>query len=117
VAELYEEIIAKGIATPRQIDAALDRYASLPGKYADEETPQASVAPAARRRLSPALAAPAGSAIGGLTSLASAWLTTFVLPEAVLAKLEGGAACLTFGSGMAAATAVFLALIPTPGLL
>ena len=31
---------------------------------------------------------------------------TFVLPEALLARLEGGAACLTFGSGMAAATAV-----------
>jgi len=37
---------------------------------------------------------------------------TFVLPEALLARLEGGAACLTFGSGMAAATAVFLALRP-----
>ena len=35
---------------------------------------------------------------------------TFVQPEAVLAALEGGAACLTFASGMAAATAVFLAL-------
>jgi cystathionine gamma-synthase len=37
---------------------------------------------------------------------------TFVLPEALLARLEGGAACLTFASGMAAATAVFLALKP-----
>src|SRR5579871_2852036 len=37
---------------------------------------------------------------------------TFVQPEALLAKLEGGAACLTFASGMAAATAVFLALQP-----
>ncbi|HLK83627.1 MAG TPA: PLP-dependent aspartate aminotransferase family protein [Xanthobacteraceae bacterium] len=37
---------------------------------------------------------------------------TFVQPEALLAKLEGGAACLTFASGMAAATAVFLALRP-----
>src|SRR5262249_58294772 len=37
---------------------------------------------------------------------------TLVQPEALLAKLEGGAACLTFASGMAAATAVFLALRP-----
>jgi cystathionine gamma-synthase len=37
---------------------------------------------------------------------------TFVAPERLLAKLEGGAACLTFASGMAAATAVFLALRP-----
>jgi cystathionine gamma-synthase len=37
---------------------------------------------------------------------------TFIQPEALLAKLEGGAACLTFASGMAAATAVFLALRP-----
>src|SRR5438477_50133 len=33
-------------------------------------------------------------------------------PEALLAALEGGAACLTFASGMAAATSVFLALKP-----
>jgi cystathionine gamma-synthase len=37
---------------------------------------------------------------------------TFVPPETLLANLEGGAACLTFASGMAAATAVFLALRP-----
>jgi cystathionine gamma-synthase len=37
---------------------------------------------------------------------------TFVPPEELLAELEGGAACLTFASGMAAATAVFLALRP-----
>jgi cystathionine gamma-synthase len=37
---------------------------------------------------------------------------TFLPPEGLLAKLEGGAACLTFASGMAAATAVFLALRP-----
>src|SRR5215467_7749132 len=37
---------------------------------------------------------------------------TFVQPEALLNRLEGGAACLTFASGMAAATAVFLALGP-----
>jgi cystathionine gamma-synthase len=37
---------------------------------------------------------------------------TFVLPEALLTRLEGGSACLTFASGMAAATAVFLALRP-----
>jgi cystathionine gamma-synthase len=37
---------------------------------------------------------------------------TYVQPEALLAQLEGGAACLTFASGMAAATAVFLALKP-----
>jgi cystathionine gamma-synthase len=37
---------------------------------------------------------------------------TFVQPEALLTKLEGGAASLTFASGMAAATAVFLALRP-----
>ena len=37
---------------------------------------------------------------------------TFVQPEALLARLEGGAACCTFASGMAAATAVFLALRP-----
>jgi cystathionine gamma-synthase len=35
---------------------------------------------------------------------------TFVQPEALLARLEGGAACLTFASGMAAAITVFLAL-------
>jgi cystathionine gamma-synthase len=33
-------------------------------------------------------------------------------PEKLLAALEGGAACLTFASGMAAAAAVFLALKP-----
>jgi cystathionine gamma-synthase len=33
-------------------------------------------------------------------------------PEALLAALEGGAAALTFSSGMAAATSVFLALKP-----
>jgi cystathionine gamma-synthase len=33
-------------------------------------------------------------------------------PEALLAALEGGTACLTFASGMAAASAVFLALKP-----
>jgi cystathionine gamma-synthase len=33
-------------------------------------------------------------------------------PEALLAQLEGGAAALTFASGMAAATTVFLALKP-----
>jgi len=32
---------------------------------------------------------------------------TFAQPEALLAALEGGAACLTLASGMAAATAVF----------
>jgi cystathionine gamma-synthase len=37
---------------------------------------------------------------------------TFAQPEALLAELEGGAACLSFASGMAAATAVFLALRP-----
>jgi cystathionine gamma-synthase len=37
---------------------------------------------------------------------------TFVPAEGLLAKLEGGAACLTFASGMAAATAIFLALRP-----
>src|ERR1700736_210362 len=37
---------------------------------------------------------------------------TFEHPEALLAALEGGAGCLTFASGMAAATAVFLALKP-----
>src|SRR5258707_8545533 len=37
---------------------------------------------------------------------------TFVQPEALLATLEGGAACLTFASGMAAAAAVFFALRP-----
>ena len=37
---------------------------------------------------------------------------TFAQPEALLAELEGGAACLTFASGMAAATAIFLALRP-----
>ena len=36
----------------------------------------------------------------------------FRLPEAVLTALEGGAACLMFSSGMAAAMAVFLALKP-----
>ncbi|MBV8650951.1 MAG: PLP-dependent transferase [Alphaproteobacteria bacterium] len=37
---------------------------------------------------------------------------TFEHPEALLAALEGGADALTFSSGMAAATAVFLALKP-----
>src|SRR5712692_4173366 len=37
---------------------------------------------------------------------------TFVQPEALLTRLEGGASCLAFASGMAAATAVFLALRP-----
>jgi cystathionine gamma-synthase len=37
---------------------------------------------------------------------------TFVQPEALLTELEGGSACMTFASGMAAATAVFLALRP-----
>jgi cystathionine gamma-synthase len=37
---------------------------------------------------------------------------TLVQPEALLTRLEGGATCLTFASGMAAATAVFLALRP-----
>jgi cystathionine gamma-synthase len=37
---------------------------------------------------------------------------TFEQPEALLAALEGGAGCLTFASGMAAATAIFLALRP-----
>ena len=37
---------------------------------------------------------------------------TFEHPEALLAALEGGAEALTFSSGMAAATAVFLALKP-----
>jgi len=37
---------------------------------------------------------------------------TFAQPEALLARLEGGASCLAFASGMAAATAVFLALGP-----
>src|SRR3990170_4862061 len=35
--------------------------------------------------------------------------------EDVLCQLEGGAACLMFGSGMAAATAAFLALERIPG--
>ncbi len=37
---------------------------------------------------------------------------TFDQPEALLAALEGGAGALTFASGMAAATAIFLALRP-----
>ena len=37
---------------------------------------------------------------------------TFEQPEALLAALEAGADCLLFASGMAAATAVFLALRP-----
>src|SRR5260370_10016795 len=37
---------------------------------------------------------------------------TLVQPEPLLAILDGGAACLTFASGMPAATAVFLALRP-----
>lgn len=37
---------------------------------------------------------------------------TFTQPEALLARLEGGAAAMLFASGMAAATAVFLALKP-----
>src|SRR5260370_960382 len=36
----------------------------------------------------------------------------FDQPEAVLAQLENGAAAMLFSSGMAAATAVFLALSP-----
>ena len=37
---------------------------------------------------------------------------TVLRAEALLNQLEGGAGCLLFGSGMAAATAVFLALAP-----
>ena len=37
---------------------------------------------------------------------------TYLLPEAMIAKLEGGAACRLFASGMAAVTAVFQALAP-----
>jgi cystathionine gamma-synthase len=37
---------------------------------------------------------------------------SFEQPESLLAALEGGAECLTFASGMAAATTVFLALKP-----
>lgn len=37
---------------------------------------------------------------------------SFEQPEALLAALEGGEECITFASGMAAATAVFLALRP-----
>ena len=37
---------------------------------------------------------------------------TFDHAEALLAALEGGAACLTFASGMAAATTVFQGLAP-----
>ena len=37
---------------------------------------------------------------------------SFDQPEALLARLEGGAAALAFASGMAAATTVFLALAP-----
>jgi cystathionine gamma-synthase len=37
---------------------------------------------------------------------------TFEQPEALLARLEGGSAAMLFASGMAAATAVFLALQP-----
>ncbi|MBV9522340.1 MAG: PLP-dependent transferase, partial [Alphaproteobacteria bacterium] len=37
---------------------------------------------------------------------------SFDQPEAVLAALEGGTASLVFASGMAAATAVFMALLP-----
>ncbi len=37
---------------------------------------------------------------------------TFAQPEALLMTLEGGTGCLVFASGMAAATAVFLALAP-----
>jgi cystathionine gamma-synthase len=37
---------------------------------------------------------------------------TIEVPEALLRELEGGAACLVFSSGMAAATAVFQALGP-----
>lgn len=37
---------------------------------------------------------------------------TYLLPEALIAKLEGGAGCRLFASGMAAVTAVFQALAP-----
>ena len=37
---------------------------------------------------------------------------TYLLPESMIAKLEGGAACRLFASGMAAVTAVFQALAP-----
>ena len=45
-------------------------------------------------------------------SYARAGNPTFVQPEALLTELEGGEASLVFASGMAAATAVFLALRP-----
>ena len=37
---------------------------------------------------------------------------TYLLPESLIAKLEGGAGCRLFASGMAAVTAVFQALSP-----
>lgn len=42
---------------------------------------------------------------------------TFEPPEALLTALEGGAASMTFASGMAAATAVFLACKPSDHIL
>jgi cystathionine gamma-synthase len=45
-------------------------------------------------------------------SYARAANPTYVQPEALLTELEGGEASLVFASGMAAATAVFLALRP-----
>jgi cystathionine gamma-synthase len=45
-------------------------------------------------------------------SYARASNPTYVQPEALLTELEGGQGCLVFASGMAAATAVFLALRP-----
>ena len=42
---------------------------------------------------------------------------TFAAPEALLTRLEGGADARLFGSGMAAATAVFLALRPGDRIL
>ena len=45
-------------------------------------------------------------------SYARPWNPSFEQPEALLTRLEGGAAALTFSSGMAAATAVFMALKP-----
>jgi cystathionine gamma-synthase len=45
-------------------------------------------------------------------SYARAGNPTYVQPEALLTELEGGEASLVFASGMAAATAVFLALRP-----
>jgi len=79
-----------------------------PGACWIDETTRAIVSPVHFRPPSSAIPT-TSTAAGG--SYARPHNPTFAQPSAP-AALEGGAACLTLASGMAAATAVFMALKP-----